>query len=100
MLHLTAMTMRKEAVYPSIVVGPPLAQDAWLAKATERLILPHSVLLPKRCVPDRLIVAAKAAAQLCRLAGTNEADPAVGRRVMAPGRDRARYRTAIGVPDT
>lgn len=38
--HLTAMTMREDAIYPSIVVGPPPAEDAWLAKATERLFLP------------------------------------------------------------
>jgi 4-hydroxy-3-polyprenylbenzoate decarboxylase len=38
--HLTAMTMRRDAVYPSIVVGPPPAEDAWLGKATERIFLP------------------------------------------------------------
>jgi len=38
--HLTCMTMRRDAVYPSIVVGPPPAEDAWLGKATERIFLP------------------------------------------------------------
>ena len=38
--HLTAMTMRGDAVYPSIVVGKPPAEDAWLGKATERIFLP------------------------------------------------------------
>jgi 4-hydroxy-3-polyprenylbenzoate decarboxylase len=38
--HLTAMTMRREAIYPSIVVGKPPAEDAWLGKATERIFLP------------------------------------------------------------
>src|SRR3954471_19854113 len=38
--HLTCMTMRRDAVYPSIVVGVPPAEDAWLAKATERIFLP------------------------------------------------------------
>jgi 4-hydroxy-3-polyprenylbenzoate decarboxylase len=38
--HLTGMTMRRDAVYPSIVVGPPPAEDAWLGKATERIFLP------------------------------------------------------------
>jgi 4-hydroxy-3-polyprenylbenzoate decarboxylase len=38
--HLTAMTMRKEAIYPSIVVGKPPQEDAWLGKATERIFLP------------------------------------------------------------
>src|SRR5437660_5489048 len=38
--HITAMTMRRDAVYPSIVVGRPPAEDAWLGKATERIFLP------------------------------------------------------------
>jgi 4-hydroxy-3-polyprenylbenzoate decarboxylase len=38
--HLTAMTMRKEAIYPSIVVGKPPQEDGWLGKATERIFLP------------------------------------------------------------
>jgi 4-hydroxy-3-polyprenylbenzoate decarboxylase len=38
--HITAMTMRRDAVYPSIVVGKPPAEDAWLGKATERIFLP------------------------------------------------------------
>jgi 4-hydroxy-3-polyprenylbenzoate decarboxylase len=38
--HLTAMTMRRNAIYASIVVGKPPAEDAWLGKATERIFLP------------------------------------------------------------
>jgi 4-hydroxy-3-polyprenylbenzoate decarboxylase len=38
--HVTALTMRREAIYPSIVVGKPPAEDAWLGKATERIFLP------------------------------------------------------------
>jgi 4-hydroxy-3-polyprenylbenzoate decarboxylase len=38
--HVTAMTMRRNAIYPSIVVGKPPAEDAWLGKATERIFLP------------------------------------------------------------
>ena len=40
MLHVTALTMRRDAIYPSIVVGPPPAEDVWLGKATERIFLP------------------------------------------------------------
>ena len=32
--------MRREAIYPSIVVGKPPQEDAWLGKATERIFLP------------------------------------------------------------
>jgi 4-hydroxy-3-polyprenylbenzoate decarboxylase len=39
-LHVTAMTMRRDAIYPSIVVGKPPQEDAWLGKATERIFLP------------------------------------------------------------
>jgi 4-hydroxy-3-polyprenylbenzoate decarboxylase len=38
--HVTAMTMRRKAIYPSIVVGKPPQEDAWLGKATERIFLP------------------------------------------------------------
>ena len=38
--HLTAITLRRDAIYPSIVVGKPPAEDEWLAKATERIFLP------------------------------------------------------------
>lgn len=40
LFHVTAMTMREGAIYPSIVVGKPPAEDAWLGKLTERLFLP------------------------------------------------------------
>lgn len=38
--HVTAVTHRKDAIYPSTLVGPPPMEDAWLGKATERLFLP------------------------------------------------------------
>ncbi len=38
--HVTAVTHRRNAIYPSTVVGPPPMEDAWLGKATERLFLP------------------------------------------------------------
>jgi 4-hydroxy-3-polyprenylbenzoate decarboxylase len=38
--HVTAITHRKDAIYPSTIVGPPPMEDAWLGKATERIFLP------------------------------------------------------------
>jgi 4-hydroxy-3-polyprenylbenzoate decarboxylase len=38
--RVTAITMRRGAIYPSIVVGKPPQEDAWLGKATERIFLP------------------------------------------------------------
>ncbi len=40
LFHLTAITMRRDAIYPAIIVGKPPAEDEWLAKATERIFLP------------------------------------------------------------
>ncbi|MCA0354678.1 MAG: menaquinone biosynthesis decarboxylase [Chloroflexi bacterium] len=39
-MHLTAITMRKDAIYPTTIVGYPPQEDYWLGKATERLFLP------------------------------------------------------------
>jgi 4-hydroxy-3-polyprenylbenzoate decarboxylase len=38
--RVSAITMRRSAIYPSIVVGKPPQEDAWLGKATERIFLP------------------------------------------------------------
>lgn len=38
--HVTAITHRKDAVYPATVVGIPPQEDAWIAWATERLFEP------------------------------------------------------------
>jgi len=47
-MHITAMTSRRNPIYPSIVVGPPPCEDLWLAKATERIFLPAvRVTLPE-----------------------------------------------------
>jgi 4-hydroxy-3-polyprenylbenzoate decarboxylase len=38
--HLKCLTRRRNAIYPSTIVGRPPMEDAWLGKATERLFLP------------------------------------------------------------
>ncbi len=38
-LHVTAITHRKDAVYPATVVGVPPQEDAYIAKATERIFI-------------------------------------------------------------
>src|SRR6187549_199737 len=37
--HVTAITHRRNAVYPATIVGIPPQEDAWLGKATERIFL-------------------------------------------------------------
>lgn len=35
--HITAITHRKNAIYPATIVGIPPMEDAWIAKATEEI---------------------------------------------------------------
>jgi 4-hydroxy-3-polyprenylbenzoate decarboxylase len=37
--HITAITHRRNPVYPATIVGIPPQEDAWLGKATERIFL-------------------------------------------------------------
>ena len=37
--HVTAITRRRDAVYPATIVGVPPQEDAYIAKATERIFL-------------------------------------------------------------
>jgi 4-hydroxy-3-polyprenylbenzoate decarboxylase len=39
-LHLTALTRRRDALYPATLVGRPPMEDYWLGHATERIFLP------------------------------------------------------------
>ncbi|MCI0352207.1 MAG: menaquinone biosynthesis decarboxylase, partial [Acidobacteriales bacterium] len=39
-MHVTAITHRQDAVYPTTIVGKPPQEDVWMGKATERLFLP------------------------------------------------------------
>ena len=38
--HITAITQRKNAIYPTTIVGVPPVEDVYMGKATERLFLP------------------------------------------------------------
>jgi len=37
--HVTAITHKRDAVYPATIVGIPPQEDAWIGKATERIFL-------------------------------------------------------------
>ncbi|AZI42529.1 menaquinone biosynthesis decarboxylase [Deinococcus psychrotolerans] len=43
--HVTAVTMRRGAVYPATIVGRPPMEDAYLIEASERLFLPAAQLI-------------------------------------------------------
>ncbi len=47
-VHVTAITMRTDPVYPTTIVGRPPMEDYWLGHATERIFLP----LLKLTVPE------------------------------------------------
>lgn len=49
-LHVTAITHRKDAIWHSTVVGPPPQEDCWMAAAIERLFLP----LQRKVMPEVL----------------------------------------------
>jgi 4-hydroxy-3-polyprenylbenzoate decarboxylase len=78
--HVTAMTMRRDAIYPSIVVGKPPAEDAWLGKATERIFLPAVRMTLPEVVDYDLPVAG--AFHNCCIVSIRKAYPGHARKVM------------------
>ena len=44
--HLTAITRRRDPIYPATIVGRPPMEDCFMAKATERIFFP---LIRRRC---------------------------------------------------
>jgi 4-hydroxy-3-polyprenylbenzoate decarboxylase len=78
--HLTAITMREGAIYPSIVVGKPPAEDAWLGKATERIFLPAVKMTVPEIVDYDLPVAG--AFHNCVIVSIRKAFPGHAKKVM------------------
>jgi 4-hydroxy-3-polyprenylbenzoate decarboxylase len=78
--HVTAMTMRRDAIYPSIVVGKPPQEDAWLGKATERIFLPAIKMTVPEIVDFDLPVAG--AFHNCAIVSIRKRFPGHARKVM------------------
>src|SRR5437763_1510201 len=78
--HLTAITMRRGAIYPSIVVGKPPQEDAWLGKATERIFLPAVKLTVPEIVDYDLPIAG--AFHNCCIVSIRKAFPGHAQKVM------------------
>src|SRR5919198_561853 len=78
--RLTAITMRRDAIYPSIVVGKPPAEDAWLGKATERIFLPAIRMSVPEIVDYDLPVAG--AFHNCCLVSIRKSFPGQAQKVM------------------
>lgn len=43
--HITAVTMRREPIYPTTIVGKPPMEDFYMGNATERIFLPLTKLI-------------------------------------------------------
>jgi 4-hydroxy-3-polyprenylbenzoate decarboxylase len=78
--HVTAITMRRDAIYPSIVVGKPPQEDAWLGKATERIFLPAVKMSVPEIVDYDLPVAG--AFHNCCIVSIRKAYPGHAQKVM------------------
>ena len=78
--HLTAMTMRRDAIYPSIVVGKPPQEDAWLGKSTEPIFLPAIKMTVPELVDYDLPVAG--AFNNCCIVSIRKAFPGHAQKVM------------------
>jgi 4-hydroxy-3-polyprenylbenzoate decarboxylase len=78
--NVTALTMRRNAIYPSIVVGKPPQEDAWLGKATERIFLP-AVRMTVPEIVDYDLPVAGAFHNLC-IVSIRKAYPGHARKVM------------------
>ncbi|MGH3066758.1 MAG: menaquinone biosynthesis decarboxylase [Gaiellaceae bacterium] len=78
--RISVMTMRRDAIYASIVVGKPPAEDAWLGKATERIFLPAVRMTLPEVVDYDLPVAG--AFHNCVIVSIRKAFPGHAQKVM------------------
>ncbi len=79
-VHVTAVTTRRDPIYPSIIVGVPPQEDAWLGKVTERLFLP-AVRMTMPEVVDYDLPIAGAFHNLC-IVSVRKAFPGHAQKVM------------------
>jgi 4-hydroxy-3-polyprenylbenzoate decarboxylase len=78
--HLTAMSHRREPVYPATIVGRPPMEDAYLGKATERLFLPLLKLTLPEIVDLELPI--EGVFHNCAVISIRKAYPGHARKVM------------------
>jgi len=78
--HVTCITHRKNPVYPATVVGPPPMEDAFLAKATERIFLPLIRTVVPELVDMNLPV--EGAFHNCAIVSINKSYPMQAQKVM------------------
>ncbi len=79
-MQITAITHRRDPIYPSIVVGVPPSEDVWLGKATERIFLPAVKMTNPEIVDYDLPFAG--AFHNCVIVSIKKAFPGHARKVM------------------
>jgi len=78
--HVTAMSHRRDPVYPATIVGRPPMEDAYLGKATERLFLPLLKLTLPEIVDLELPI--EGVFHNCAVISIRKAYPGHARKVM------------------
>ncbi|MDR3793326.1 MAG: UbiD family decarboxylase [Terracidiphilus sp.] len=78
--HLTCITHRKDPIYAATIVGKPPMEDAWLAKAVERIFLPAM----KMTIPELVDInlPAEGVAHNLMLVSIRKSYPGQARKVM------------------
>ena len=80
--HVTCITHSKKAVYPATIVGVPPQEDAWLAKATEKIFLAPIKLALQPEIDDFHMPDAGIAHNLV-IVKINKSYPGQGRKVIS-----------------
>ena len=78
--HLTCITHRKDPIYAATIVGKPPMEDAWLAKAVERIFLPAMKMTIPEIVDINLPV--EGVAHNLMLVSIKKSYPGQARKVM------------------
>jgi len=79
--HLTAMSHRRDPIYPATIVGRPPMEDCYLGKATERLFLPLLRLTLPEIVDLELPI--EGVFHNCAIVSIKKAYPGHARKVMS-----------------
>jgi 4-hydroxy-3-polyprenylbenzoate decarboxylase len=79
--HITAMSHRRDAIYPATIVGRPPMEDAYIGKATERLFLPLLRLVQPEIVDMDLPI--EGVFHDCAIVSIKKEYPGQARKVMS-----------------
>ena len=78
--HVTCITHKKDAIYPTTIVGQPPMEDCYLGKATERIFLPLLQMMHPEIVNFNLPL--EGVFHNCAIVAINKRFPGHGRKMM------------------